>query len=122
MGSRCGSYVYYSLGSKLREARHKCNLHPSAVTTRLGYTDCRIVEQIESGEIKVALTDLPVLAKALNLPLHILFELVDGYHPGLVQKAREIGQETFEVDIDDSLLVAIILSGIENQQALLTRH
>ena len=113
---------YLSLGNMLREARHLCNLHPSAVTKMLGYTDCRILEKMEKGELKVPLADLPVLAKTLNLPLDTLFELTSGYHPGLVQKAREIGLATFEVQIEDQILVAIILSGIEKHQELRTRH
>lgn len=117
-----GSRGYLSLGTMLREARHSRNLHPSAVTKQLGYNDCRVLEKMEKGELKVPLTALPVLAKTLNLSLDTLFELTNGYHPGLVQKAREIGRSTFNIDIEDQLLVAIILCGIEKYQDLRTRH
>ena len=113
---------YHFLGNLFRQARQRKKLHLAVVTAKMGYTDCRILESYESGEKKVPITDLPVLAKTLNLPLRSLCEITSGYHPGLVERAREIGRETFDIYIDDQLMVAIILCGIENKQSAGTRH
>ncbi|NIP26219.1 MAG: hypothetical protein GWO38_20955, partial [Phycisphaerae bacterium] len=102
------------VGQQLKSARHKINLHPSVVANILGHNDPGIIFDIEDGDARVPLEDLPILAKALKLPLYRLHMIVEGYYPGFSNKAKEIVGKTIEPCPENKISVAIVLSAIEH--------
>ena len=102
-------------GQQLKRARHKVDLHPSVIAKTLGYTDPNIIFQIEAGDVRVPLEELPKLAMALKIPLYKLQTIVEDYYPGFSIKAREIVGRAIIPCPEDKISVAIVLTAIERQ-------
>ncbi|MDG5470038.1 helix-turn-helix transcriptional regulator [Deltaproteobacteria bacterium IMCC39524] len=119
MGYQGSCRRYRMVGQQLKNARHKINLHPSVIASFLGYTDPSIIFNIENGDVRVPLKDLPQLAKVLKLPLYRLHIIVEGYYPGFSSKASEIVGKTIEPLPEDKFSVAIVLSAIEQQSQIM---
>jgi len=122
MGYQRSPRRYFMVGQQLKSARHKINLHPSVIANILGYNDPSIIFNIEDGNLRVPLEDLPLLAKALKLPLYRLHVIVEGYYPGFSNKASEIVGKTIQPCPEDKVSVAIVLSAIERYSRLIYKH
>ncbi len=60
-------------GNRIRQAREKAGLSQGELAEQVG-KDKRAIYEYEKGERKLAATELPLFAKALNVPLLYFFE------------------------------------------------
>lgn len=61
------------LGDRIRFARERVGISQDELAVRLG-RDQRTISQYENGKRKVLITDLPVLARILRVPVSFFFE------------------------------------------------
>jgi transcriptional regulator with XRE-family HTH domain len=93
------------LGERIRYARERVGLSQEQLASELN-RDQRTISQYENGKRKILVTDLPLLAKILRVPISYFFEeenFLDDYDKQLLLEFHRIYE-----DVDKATIVEIV--------------
>jgi transcriptional regulator with XRE-family HTH domain len=88
-------------GERIRRARERAGLSQEELATTLG-RDQRTISQYENGRRKIMITELPILARTLKVPVMYFFEgeaVLDNLDKQVLEEFHQLNEDADKVTV-----------------------